>query len=514
MTRPMDTLPLELYQEVFAFAVGSPNEVQLHSDIAPLTIAGILAPYRLAAVCTSWRAICLQTAELWAYIQLGNCASEHVKDYMLLHLLRSAGHALDVWTANFASFADGFDAYYALMQPIVENAYRWRRVRLCFPKYASVKTVLAPCSSMPALQSFVVLTGSVRSNQMVDENDEPAGLNILRHAPNLTYLARHVNALTISTSMDRLQYLSFSLRGMPTDTSMWQTLPMTPNLKELEIYFPSFNGIAIEANYELHGMEIRLPHLRQLAVYGFPPEDDVAWVDRLYMPLLETLLVSIESMDPLTTVFAKVRKEVRHVIITSVEPDRNRGYFDQVDARSLDQLSTLETLELRDLTPDMLKLYNQSFFDHLIGEYDKTRPQPAWAAGLEHLILRDCTVYLNSCRKLAQFVQMREDAARDGGPPFDFQVHGCMFLATRTESFAPVWSYFANSTFYGESLNDYYPREDDEDDDEKYGAKWSVELLEKLIIREDHTDQPECDAQNQGEAALGTDLAPRALSVS
>ncbi|KAH7099460.1 hypothetical protein BKA62DRAFT_307134 [Auriculariales sp. MPI-PUGE-AT-0066] len=499
----MDTLPTELFQEVFAFAVGSPKDVHLHSDIAPLTIAGILAPYRLAAVCTAWRAICLQTAELWAYVQLGDCAPTHVSHYTALHLSRSAEHPLDVWAADFASVADDHDVYYALLEPIIENAYRWRRVRLCFPQYAPFRRLLAPCSSMPALQSLVFITGSVRSNKMVgDEDEEPEEMDILSNSPRLTYLAKHVLSVAICTSMNRLQYLSVSLRDTRRDTFLWRALAMTPNLKELEIYFPFYSGI--EADPELHTKEISLPQLHQLSVYGFPPENETPWIDKLHMPRLEKLVCSIESCDYLAPVYAKVRKEVRHVVITSVET-RPGGYFCDLDARSLDRLSSLDTLELRGITQLMFKEHNQSFFDHLIGGFeDETRTQPAWAAGFEHLILRDCTVYFNACRMLAHFVNMRESAAREGGQPFDFQVHDCMFLATRAQepvAFEPVRSHFANSMFYGESPHSYYPGEEDDEDDEKYGAKWSVELLEELILR---GDQPESDDEQPEEAATTT----------
>lgn len=92
----MDDLPLELWARIFVFSLDSPYDV----DYGVRRISPGVAPLLLGRVCRTWRAVSMQTSELWT--SLGYFLDERAEEAGALEaveqwLLRSQGRPLHLY---------------------------------------------------------------------------------------------------------------------------------------------------------------------------------------------------------------------------------------------------------------------------------------------------------------------------------------------------------------------------------------------------------------------------------
>ncbi|KAH7097619.1 hypothetical protein BKA62DRAFT_715762 [Auriculariales sp. MPI-PUGE-AT-0066] len=431
----MDILPDELCQEIFSRLTGFDQCFDLVRPDLPAFRDATRAPFRIAATCTRWRALVLNSPELWAFL--------HARDdrpaddaYLRTCIEQSGQHPLDVWIhsdaegwhgspENNADDSDEANENFSRSKPptvffnwldlLERNAHRWRRVRIDFPRPTPVEMFDPFTQLTPLLEQLVLSTPSTGFNEYLINTDRDSVVNpqqfCFQGGPKLRSLASHATLMVPVTVLSKLEYFNFSLRGLCDDTPLWDALAMTPALKELNLYYPSWYDFdklrAPPPSSPLH-----LPALRCLGLLGHPLRDQ-GWNKYLSVPNLEQLTVSIEPMNNLGNLFASFSKTVRRVVITSVENIDRVGIFTRSDAVALENLQHIETLELRDITSSMIDGIG-CFFDD---------PLPKWGRTLRKIILRNCTIYLSSCGSIATLVDMRRTAAlEDVDDAFEFEL--------------------------------------------------------------------------------------------
>ncbi|KAH7103612.1 hypothetical protein BKA62DRAFT_784211 [Auriculariales sp. MPI-PUGE-AT-0066] len=467
-TFTMDILPDELWQEIFARLAGFGQRFDLLRPNPTVFGDAIREPFRLAATCTHWRRLVLNSPELWAFV----CARDDrpVDDiYLRACIERSGQHPLDVWihsdVARWARLSADDDSendeekdsdgkqqqlvmFFEWFDLLQRNAHRWRRIRIDFPRPTPIDKFAVFTKPMPLLEHLVLSTPSTGfSEQLVNTNNgsDSNSQHLYFHScPNLRTLASHAAVMIPIVTLSKLEYLNFSLRGLRDDLPLWAALTMMPSLVELNIYFPNYAlGSFLE---KASPTPCHLPAVRTLGILGYY-QFQSRWDRCLTVPSLETLVVSVEPCNRLSKTFSSFSSAVHHLVITTVEK-WNSGYFSRSDAVALDELRHVETLELRDIPVKMIYGNPGDFFASLAGiaRYSDD-PMPKWGRTLRKLILRDCAIEIDSCGSLASLVDLRTAAARDNAnDAFEFQLVNTKFIKYMRhevpESLGPVMYLF------------------------------------------------------------------------
>ncbi|KAH7099478.1 hypothetical protein BKA62DRAFT_307443 [Auriculariales sp. MPI-PUGE-AT-0066] len=417
----MYQLPTEIYQDVFSHLGGFRQRPSFTGDASHLIQDLPRVPILLGSVCKQWRDLVLQTPELWSFI----CAHEYQSsdEYFSIYLERSREHALDVWitqdgVTNQEEETSDFFKWLHLLQ---QGSHRWRRIRVDFVAEQRLdrSEFGALSKPLPLLEELILIPGHLRDNLIsreADENDH----RYLMHCPRLFTYVNHTAGIVPSTSLPTLQYLSLSIRGLADEVPLWATLAMTPALTELSIYFSRWRN---DNTTESPPEPISLPVLRKLGIYGKPRDRD--WDEYLRVPALHTLGLSIEPLDSNSRLCRDFRRQVRHLIITTMEGALSNGYFYRGDALALNHLENVETLEILDIPRNMFRGDPEEFFLSFLGRNRLARvidSIPHWASTVTSLKIRNSELKYASCGSLAEFISSREKAAAElGGPPLNFQ---------------------------------------------------------------------------------------------
>ncbi|KAH7101090.1 hypothetical protein BKA62DRAFT_196606 [Auriculariales sp. MPI-PUGE-AT-0066] len=460
----MDILPDELCQQIFALLAGFEQRFDLVRPNLHAFNDAVRAPFRIAATCTRWRKLVLDSPELWSFVYVRD--NRPVDDaHLRVCIERSKRHLLDIWihsdvklprqggNNDAKSKPDNPVIFFEWLDLLQRNIHRWRRIRIDFPCPTPIDKFHPFTQPMPLLEHLVLSTPSTAFDQELvntDRNSELYPQQLYFHCcPNLRLLASHAAVMIPAAVLSGLECLNFSLRGVSDDEPLRAALAMTPGLKELNIYYPY--GAYLRYQREPPPSPLHMPALRRLGILGnsrYFNKDD--WDKYLTAPNLETLMVSIEHCNRISATFASFSSTVRHIVLTTAENGRSNGFFSQRDARALDSLFNIETLELRDIPPRMINGNPGEFFRSFEGFGDLNNPVPKWGPTFRKLILRDCTIYLESCGSLASLVDTRTTAARDAaGPEFELNLIGTRFMKRMhdkvPESFGPVMHLFEHS---------------------------------------------------------------------
>ncbi|KIK65774.1 hypothetical protein GYMLUDRAFT_159613, partial [Collybiopsis luxurians FD-317 M1] len=117
---PVHCLPNELLTQIFDYVCdnSSPHSGYQLSE----------APFRLSAVCSRWRSLCLSHSKMWAKIAV-NCGKRSMKlgDAVDLYLERSKPRLLSLQLLNDPTDQDGHNV---LLQKLVNCCTRWRYLTL------------------------------------------------------------------------------------------------------------------------------------------------------------------------------------------------------------------------------------------------------------------------------------------------------------------------------------------------------------------------------------------------
>ncbi|KAH7099475.1 hypothetical protein BKA62DRAFT_709695 [Auriculariales sp. MPI-PUGE-AT-0066] len=440
-----DRLPIELFQEIFAHATAFRDRIPfLDADIPLDMIHGEeigqhrrTEPFRLAAICQRWRSIALNTPELWSFIYMSDQRLDE-PDYARICLERSGEHALDFRLHCITGVKDSKE-FLQCLHLLSFEAHRWRRARIDFPPEVDVATFEVFTTIIPLLEELVLAPTGFYDNMVTayfegSSIEGPAKAVHLGDCPRLTSLVSHAMEMVPSQPLSRLQYLSISVRGLTTIASISQALALTPALRELNMFFQYWTQIMSTTIYP--DLPAELPLLRRIGVFGFPHVEE--WGRLLRCPQVETLTIAIAPANYLDSLYRFLRKTVRHLVITTIDPG---GFFSPADARSLDELETLESLVLQGVSPYMIIGHPQPFFESLVGRRDDAYGSdrantcvPRWAATVPRVTFRDSELYLDSSGSLGDYVEMRTKAtAQAEGPPFALELVNTRFLKKRTE---------------------------------------------------------------------------------
>jgi len=428
----MDILPIELHQEVFLHAVG-----RRPSDYRVL--------YAIAGTCRYWRDTCLQTPDLWAHLELSDPIVAHDIDRAKLYLSRSAQVPLDI-TIRSAEvyFTDDGEPFHQALSLIAAQAHRWRNCHFYLPiSYVAHLWDTLGSQRTPLLEELIMEPVSYRYADLVNQGYETMGdelATFLPHAPRLLRLESHAAPMIPAQSWSSLRYLNYSLRNI-VDDPLWVTLPNTPGLVELNIYFPGRSwyrapSVPLTA-------DIPLLSLKRLGVFGF--WGNPAWTQRLKMPNVEKLTVSVESCNLLHPLFAVLKGKIRHLVLGTVQRPVT-GYLGRVDAVAADALeSGIETIEIWNLTKTMIRVGYHGLFEYLM-EREPASP----LAQCRRLILRDCVIQLGSVKTLLDFIKLRsaemKTEARESS--FKFEVVNTSLINRATKKH-PAWFQESAELFAG-----------------------------------------------------------------
>ncbi|KAH7099002.1 hypothetical protein BKA62DRAFT_328883 [Auriculariales sp. MPI-PUGE-AT-0066] len=433
----MDILPDELCQEIFACLAGVNQQFDFLQPNLPAFSAAVRTPFHIAATCTRWQALVFSSPELWAFAY---ARDDRITDdvYLRTCIERSGHHPLDVWIHSDVSHwqispegddddaDDGEEAnrsllFFEWLDLLERNANRWRRIRIDFPRPTSIGKFGVFTKPMPFLEQLALLTPSTElGERMVSTANQ--WQPYFRTCPILRSLTSHATVMVPAATLSKLEYLNLNLRGISDDTPLWDTLAMTPDLKELTIYFDRWR----EYSSEPPSTPRHLPALRSLGLLGyFQYEQNLG--EYLSVPNLDTLTVSVDPCDRLQTTFTSIGRTVDHIVISAIE---RRGYFARSDAEALDSLQHITTLELYGIPPTGLLGDTDDFFASLagIGGYSED-PMPKWGRTLNKIILRDCTVDLGRCGSLASLLGMRTTNMRNNvSDVFELQLINTKFI--------------------------------------------------------------------------------------
>ena len=359
----MDSLPVEICQQIFLSALSLENFTN-----RSLPTREHATNFHIAATCARWRDIALQTPSLWAQIKVHGLYDEPMIQYVSLLLERSSTFPLELRfllkRMDAEERSDG-EVYSRCLQLAGEHVHHWSRVHIEIPDWMTRDDLAMLRMRCPLLEELVLLPVSAeasgidyRSDNMlthiydITSSLEPELPRYFRDARHLVRLESHVTPMIPNHQLERLTFLSISLRDIP-DAPLWLTLALTPNLQDLRVYYPIYGS---GWPNEPPSVEINLLSLTNMALYGLP--DSFDWIDVFNAPKVHTLTVSIEPCPRLTRLFIKLRDTVRHLIITTVDPEDGGGFLNVTDAVALDNLTTLDTFEIRNLTKVMLQSWN------------------------------------------------------------------------------------------------------------------------------------------------------------
>ncbi|KAH7099487.1 hypothetical protein BKA62DRAFT_709725 [Auriculariales sp. MPI-PUGE-AT-0066] len=302
---------------------------------------------------------------------------------------------------------------------------------------------------MPLLEEIVLISGvTVTKGELIDRDWQSYNSHrdlppYLGDSPRLRYLESHVMCIVPKQPLVHLEYLSYSLRDVE-DEPLWLMLQMTPALRELTMNFcghPLRQVLCVSLS-----AEIMLPALTRLGVYGLPGNSD--WMGKIKMPLVHTLSCSIESCDQLIDLFDALSQQITHLILTSIE-EESIGYLGHRDAEAICHLTAVETFELAGLCEDIFEGEDESFFRYLL---DAAKAQCTGSpARCRRLIIRNSQMGMQWSENVMRYVGSRMAAAsEEGGPPFGVHLENFTFNARAMEGVEnPNWFYECKKFFVG-----------------------------------------------------------------
>ncbi|EIM91781.1 uncharacterized protein STEHIDRAFT_164247 [Stereum hirsutum FP-91666 SS1] len=276
----MDTtrvFPLEVMTKIFCESHADVVSRPLGSDYSPQVILNE-APLSLIRVSRRWRAIALDSPQVWTTLSLPAFPDISYTDLRIEESLK----AVQSWLARSRSlplsfgvsvtrlpyeYDVDFDLYLArYLSMLFGECHRWKEVNITFHSYSDIESVLRPLlpssspNLAPLLERFVVYSsGTYNESIMTLFKDAPLLQNVKLYHPNLTKWSLPWSQLTrIDVTNSRLTWNSHN--SIPTDEFM-AMLGKCNKVEDLrfsvatDIDFESLNAIkpiALPALHRLH----------------------------------------------------------------------------------------------------------------------------------------------------------------------------------------------------------------------------------------------------------------------
>ncbi|KAH7097614.1 hypothetical protein BKA62DRAFT_419502 [Auriculariales sp. MPI-PUGE-AT-0066] len=164
----MHALPDELCQDVFARLSGFEQRFDFVHPTQALSAfnEAVRTPFRIAATCARWRALVLNSPELWAF---AHARDDRPADdaYLRMCMERSGQHPLDIWIHTSVKYsssdsddnADGegelipHGIIFGWLDLLRKNAHRWRRIRIDLPGSTPIDKFSPFMEPMPLLEA-------------------------------------------------------------------------------------------------------------------------------------------------------------------------------------------------------------------------------------------------------------------------------------------------------------------------------------------------------------------------
>jgi len=414
----MDTLPVDVFQEILDHLV---RPITSNTEW-PIANSELRALCPLLATCRLWRDVILGMPSMWSCVQVNGPIDDRHVEYVRVRLERSKDVPLDVCLrgvrepeieSDDEEHVDKEQAAHLLNCFMLLSAHRERIRRLYLWAFSiGLDDLVVFNRPWPLLEELILIPSNGHHEYLVHKTWEGTHLRYFKNMSQLRRLDSHIACMVPTQEMLNLSYLSISVRGARVYDSLWETLALTPALEELRIYFPAYRWRESDPG-ESQSPSLSLPHLERLAAYGYTRFFD--WSEQLHAPNLTTLTVSIEYCDVIPRLYRALRDRVRHLIVTSVDP-QSAGYLDDTDTIALDEFESLSTFELCDIREAMLQADRQGFFQHLVDRVESTDGS-AWPARVPVLILRRCRFSWRACESLLRFIGARHSASAEHGRP-------------------------------------------------------------------------------------------------
>jgi len=418
----MDALPVDVFQEILNHLV-KPIDLETQWPIAnskPRALNPLLATCRL------WRDVIMGTPSVWSCIQVNGPIDDRHVDYVRLRLERSGNMPLDICLQEVAGSEsespvredESIDKDHLRSAHLLQcftlvsgHSERIRRLEL-WTSTVSRDDLNVFSKSLPLLEELILVPPCGRYEDLIHDAWTVTDSRYFQGIPRLRRLDSHIACMVPTHEMPKLTFLSISLRGSPAYDFLWQTLALTPALEELHVYFPRNQWSMADPGAQNHGLA--LLNLERLAIFGYT--SFFVWLEQLHAPNLTTLTVSIEWCDVISPLYRTLRDQIRHLIITTVDPGSG-GYMDTTDTIALDVLESLSTFELRDIPEIMLRSSRQGFFQHLVDRVVESTDASPWSARVPALVLRRCRFNWRACESLLRFIGVRHGASAEYGRP-------------------------------------------------------------------------------------------------
>ncbi|KZW01650.1 hypothetical protein EXIGLDRAFT_829868 [Exidia glandulosa HHB12029] len=413
----VDALPLELLREIFLLLASEPDDLWKRVGEGSSNIARSRLPFDLAAVCTRWRALALETSELWRYIgvpapslQSPRRASYYLHWVQTL-LHRSKGSTLDIilnWQNDAPCQNDSCSS--RILEAIALHSHRWRRFELHIPEhYLSVQTASIFRRPTPSLEWFAL--PSPTADQ--DLRWTPSYPRYLPLCPLLQRLRSDHNLIPgygAEPTQSFTHLVSLELCFLVPCKVIWALLSNTTSLESLELQFNTDDAPQFPADvHDPPSKAFSLPCLRKLSVYGEGTSTMfAAAVGLISMPALVTL--SLDSgMRLLESFLEGVKSTVKQL----------RVYNHVLD---LDALPSLRTL----INAEDLRLYNCTLHDDLSRSFAATDD---WLLPrLESLRLESIDISPADGDGLARLVQSRIEPRPDAAGQVAWKLDNVSFV--------------------------------------------------------------------------------------
>jgi len=402
----MDTLPIDVFQEILEHIIRHPS----FGDEWPIPDEELRAVCPLIGTCRRWRDVMFQTPSIWTYIQVNGDIDERHLVYIRTRLKRSGDAPLDICLRNF----EDQTTTSSFLLPTCFRAISKQRHRIRRLLYSPagldgevLELFTRPC---PLLEELLLMPFGGRHEELLNTQLDTT-CQYFSNTPKLRHIESHLACMIPAQALSMLTFLSISMRDVPHDI-LWLTLPHTPFLEELAMYFPENGWQPNESNQFKD--DLSLPNLVRLQIYGYPAHFN--WAEKLDVPRLTTLTVSVEYVNESSELYRALGDKIRHLVITTVEPVSG-GFLDDTDMMAVDSIKSLSSLELRDIPEQMASTSNQSFFEYLATCVNDSDDGSIWSARCPKLIFRRCRFDWRACQGLVTFVSARNEAAAAHGRP-------------------------------------------------------------------------------------------------
>jgi hypothetical protein len=283
-------LPSELLSAIFLHSIG--DEALALSSVQDTYTRphGIPTVPRVAQVCHMWRAVSIDTAELWTWhdTRLIMSREDLVDEWLRKSKLwadRSRGPNLDMILCR--------SEYEPSLEQLFTEYTRWRSLRLITPSNEFFEHLRA-CPMQIGVRCLTL--------QWLDETWDTFGLLISKF-PSVTTL--RISSDTDPGSWTPTIFLNVTVLELHLEETKMEgvinkCLRNCPSLQELTLYVVNYNVTETEPNV-LNPAPITLPDLQFLYLKAIPVSTGKLFWSTVQMPVLQDLRISYHTMDALTS---------------------------------------------------------------------------------------------------------------------------------------------------------------------------------------------------------------------